>query len=80
MSDLIGEVNGWGIITIDEITDTHLIIDECPFCGDTHRHGNAADLDYLELTHRVSHCTDADYYNLETGGYYITIHDDTEGR
>jgi hypothetical protein len=53
------------VAEIEETTRIHHII-TCPYCGETHRHGNATSLDIGDRGHRWSHCAaDANGYYLE---------------
>lgn len=57
---------------IDRVTAVHFVVESCVRCGETHRHGAAADLDVGDLTHRVAHCDDGG------AGYYLKRTEETE--
>jgi hypothetical protein len=56
------------VAEIEETTRVHHIV-TCPYCGETHRHGNATPLAIGDLGHRVK---------VGCGSYYIQRTAETE--
>jgi hypothetical protein len=44
------------VVEISTADETHYIVDECPICGETHRHGSVPELEVGETTTRGTHC------------------------
>ena len=82
MSEQIGELFGDPIVTVTQVIGPVSRV-ECPFCDQTHEHGNGKnakrDADYKELMtttvtvpqHRSVGCLD--------GGYWLVYTEDTRG-
>jgi hypothetical protein len=63
------------IVKVDAVEQGHAIVENCPGCGENHRHGLAGEGEMMALEHRVAHCGGNGYT-----GYYLIITSDTERR
>ena len=46
------------VVEIDRATPAHYIVETCPRCHGTHRHGAVPELEPGETTRRGAHCPD----------------------
>lgn len=48
------------ILEVDRIEGNQSVTEECPGCGETHRHGVPGNVEYYKMAHRMSHCGSGD--------------------
>jgi len=89
MSDTLGRFLNEPIVSVTRIEGNNAIIEPCPFCGKTHRHGNGKDWNdaepeyrqatlkgYSVLCRRAAHCSGS---NDTPDGYYLIYTKNTKG-
>jgi len=73
MSERVGTFKDCPVIRVSEVTNYQYLIEDCPLCGETHRHGKGG-LQYEQLSSKSAHCNRSD-----VGTYYIFCDTETEG-